>query len=486
MVSPARPWDIAQLPAPAVVVGPDGTVRQTNTDLVVVGEVLADLPVPIPAGVSTVVGSWPGLERVSTGVAPPPPRSIELRIGDDLGDGSRLVLLRDISDAVLYERLAFHAADSILVLDDTGELKRRIWGRLDDATDDEVMGDNMLSRLHPEDLASVLESVPWLSGAPGRRLRTTIRARRHQDASRWQFLALDAVAALDDPVLAGYVAFTNLLADDVPTTGFSRFVGTSLTDAVPIGVIVADRPGRAVFQNRLAIRILGRDPDVIDDDPWFTFLPAASRAGAVALHAEAFGADTSSPAVAIVPLGEDPGGPQLRLVACGATLAQGAAPMVVVTLEAIDAGQPGQPGQAGQAGQPGQPTGRAATASVSSASVEVLVDTDTGLGSHAAAFERFRSMRGAGLDVAVVAVVVDVASDGADDPIDRRAARTVAELLRGFDGPYASGGGWFRLAPEVFAAVGTPETMPAIDAVLDGCSAIGVVARVDDVTERFR
>jgi len=261
-------------------------------------------------------------------------RWISMGIGAEQDAGSRVMVCRDSTEELVFERLAYHAGQSVIVLDADGTLRRRFWGRLDNVDDGSIAGDNMLTRLNPDDLAAVMEGAAWLVGGVDRRLRTTVRARDSADPDHWQHLALDAVSALDDPVLEGYVAFLNRLDDSASAGALATSLGTSLADAIPLGVVLADQSHRPIYMNAAARSALGIGVDGLpSDQPWFSgFDPSArERVLTMVLDAGAAG-DSGVGADALVVHHHEAA---LRLHARNDRLGPAATPLTLITLERV-------------------------------------------------------------------------------------------------------------------------------------------------------
>ena len=181
-------------------------------------------------------------------------------------DGSVLIDIRDLTELVRVDAAVGALSTSTFGVDRAGEL---VWRPIGNArrlgvSDEEAIGATALEWLHPEDLPGLLAIFTELLGLPGATRSGDFRARQPYLPDHWVQTRITGVNALDDPDL-GFILVSSQ-EHDVPdlieslraTTGQFQ----SLAEAAPVGIVVTDREGRALYHNRLARELLALDDDV--------------------------------------------------------------------------------------------------------------------------------------------------------------------------------------------------------------------------------
>lgn len=196
-------------------------------------------------------------------------------------DAGEVVLLRDATDDEFAHSALDAVADSTFVLDGAG---RHVWRsaqlkRRSQESDEAAAARNPSERIHPEDLPRVLDT--FVEAQPGTPSRVVVRSRAVDDDDRWETIEVVVRHRFDHEVLAGYLVQVHNLDPGVHLDGgldTAEEGWLSLTEAAPVGIVVADVAGEIVYRNRAARQLLGRDLDTLGNDSrWLELARAADR-----------------------------------------------------------------------------------------------------------------------------------------------------------------------------------------------------------------
>lgn len=213
------------------------------------------LPVAGPAeGVVAVGERWlrvEGLRGVGTrGAGSEPGRPVVL-------------CLRDVTGERRHAAIVDRVADATFVIDRRGAVRWRSEALVvgSGVGDEEALGSLPLERVHPEDMPGVLEAFARLMSEPGGRAALVVRSRSVGDTDVWETQEIMGHNGLDDPDLGGVVVQLRGRGDPqrVETLGQADGELQSLTEVVPVGILLCDPAGKIVYRNPAARRLLGED-----------------------------------------------------------------------------------------------------------------------------------------------------------------------------------------------------------------------------------
>jgi diguanylate cyclase (GGDEF)-like protein/PAS domain S-box-containing protein len=119
-------------------------------------------------------------------------------------------------------------------------------------------GRHIAERIHPDDIARVLEIIELARADAG--FRGTVRARALGEDDRWRTFQSEVIGVADHPVLGTGAVVRSRLVSTTERSETGRFA--SLASAIPLGVLTGDIRGWVVFANERAREILG----LVDDD----------------------------------------------------------------------------------------------------------------------------------------------------------------------------------------------------------------------------
>jgi diguanylate cyclase (GGDEF)-like protein/PAS domain S-box-containing protein len=125
-------------------------------------------------------------------------------------------------------------------------------------------GRHIAERVHPDDLASVLDIIERARADPD--FLGSIRSRARDDAGRWRVLESTVIGVASHPVLGAGAALRIREVNEAPAADTGRFL--SLAEVVPFGVLSGDARGWVVFTNDRAGEILGLEPDAVLAHGW--------------------------------------------------------------------------------------------------------------------------------------------------------------------------------------------------------------------------
>lgn len=126
----------------------------------------------------------------------------------------------------------------------------------------ERLGTGIADYAHPEDLPKLLDlGARAMAGGLGWQARFTGRLRRAD--GEWRRYEFCVVNRVDDPAIGGLVIRTSEIVDnnqamEAEKTMNAGLAFESLTDAVPVAIVVLDWNGQVLFANRAAERVCGR------------------------------------------------------------------------------------------------------------------------------------------------------------------------------------------------------------------------------------
>lgn len=181
-------------------------------------------------------------------------------------------------DAALLERLRPFLAESLMVLDHDWTIKANLappGGLIGRGLG---IGIHTLEDMHPDDAILIMDlGIQAFSTEHGWRGSKIVRQRNGDGI--WGRYEITAINQFDDPVIAGMVVRTRELPHDITEdiTGIERTSAIeTLAELLPLGVLLLDGRGHAVFANDTACTMLGRDhesikhvglrPSVVPDD----------------------------------------------------------------------------------------------------------------------------------------------------------------------------------------------------------------------------
>jgi diguanylate cyclase (GGDEF)-like protein len=276
---------IDRLPAPLLQFGPSGVVhanhaaceelRRSEEHLLGRGFVDSLLP-ENAAELALILGQPDGgghrltVQRPHEGAADD---FFELRI-----DPSEPVTaaVTDVTELHRLDAAIAALGNATVTIDSESNLMWRPFGnaRRYGVTDQDVLGARVLEWAHPEELPFLLEQFGRLLREPGRKESDVIRMRHPHIEGGWLRTRLTAVNCLKDPALRAVVLRTedaapvDMVEDITITTGPFR----SLAEVAPVGILVADRNGAALYHNELARELLELDYDVVGRTDWLSHL----------------------------------------------------------------------------------------------------------------------------------------------------------------------------------------------------------------------
>jgi diguanylate cyclase (GGDEF)-like protein/PAS domain S-box-containing protein len=135
---------------------------------------------------------------------------------------------------------------------------------------DDTLGQNIVERVHPDDLPRVVEVVERVRAKPGR--QEVVRARGRKADGSWGTFEAAVIDASNDPDAPGVVLRVRDVSDEVqrdagvPDLGADRF--ESLAAALPLGLLSADARGSVVFCNQAVEQILNLPADELMGRGW--------------------------------------------------------------------------------------------------------------------------------------------------------------------------------------------------------------------------
>ncbi len=277
--------DIEQLPAPLLLFGPSGVLRANRAACDELGrtedELLGDgflesLRPENAAEFSLVLEQRDGAVHRLTAQRPHETAAddfFDLRV-----DTSEpvTVAVTDVTEQHRLDAAIAALANATVTIDGESNLVWRPFGnaRRYGVSDQEVRGARVLEWVHPEELPFLLEQFGRLLREPGRKQTELIRMRHPYIEGGWLRTRLTAVNCLKDPALRAVVLRTedsapvDVVEDVTSTTGPFR----SLAESAPVGIVVADRNGVALYRNELARELLGLDNDIVGRTDWLSHL----------------------------------------------------------------------------------------------------------------------------------------------------------------------------------------------------------------------
>jgi diguanylate cyclase (GGDEF)-like protein len=169
-------------------------------------------------------------------------------------------------DAALLERLRPFLAESIMVLDHDWSIKANLappGGLIGRGLG---LGTHTLEDMHPDDAILIMDlGIQAFSTEHGWRGSKVVRQRNGDGV--WGRYEITAINQFDDPVIAGMVVRTRELPREEGTEDITGIERTSaietLAELLPLGVLLLDGRGHAVFANGTACTMLGRDHESI-------------------------------------------------------------------------------------------------------------------------------------------------------------------------------------------------------------------------------
>jgi len=219
-----------------------------------VGRVLVEVLAPLAGD---------GHDRSWWSVAGDDARDVVVEVVGD-PSGSDRILLVDRSEQCRLAAMVESLADTTLVLDATARVVWQSQGTTAQMVDagvaeDDLLGGQAMSRIHPDDLPSVMDAFVTLLAAPGARLSSRVRSRSVVHDDLWQSIELVGSSAVDVDGVRGIIVQVHNLDEGLVVPSIAESVGefTSLAEGAPIGILVADHLGFELYRNAVARSVLG-------------------------------------------------------------------------------------------------------------------------------------------------------------------------------------------------------------------------------------
>jgi PAS domain S-box-containing protein len=188
------------------------------------------------------------------------------------------------SSEELFRSITESSADLITILDGGGRFTyvspsaERVlgWSR------EEIVGTPLAAVLHPDDARAMSDAIESLKQADGR--RATLRFRMRAKSGAWRTFEGTGTSMLQDPTIAGIVASSRDITEQLEAEHNLRFQAQVL-NAIEQAAIASNTEGKIVYVNRRAAALFGWDPDeVIGQDYVALAYPAPTSEDRARLH----------------------------------------------------------------------------------------------------------------------------------------------------------------------------------------------------------
>jgi diguanylate cyclase (GGDEF)-like protein len=182
--------------------------------------------------------------------------------------GQSWVVVRDVTDAVRTRRIAGQLANTISVVDAQGT---RTWGPIGREVPEAggYPDSSVVDRLHPEDLADVIDVWSKVRDTPGSRAFLEVRLRDIGLGERWSQARIRLANCEDVDEIGGLLVTADEItsAEVIESIGGTSGAYLSIAEAAPVGIIVLGPLGFPLFFNEAAKALLpGIGPGDADRD----------------------------------------------------------------------------------------------------------------------------------------------------------------------------------------------------------------------------
>jgi diguanylate cyclase (GGDEF)-like protein/PAS domain S-box-containing protein len=180
-------------------------------------------------------------------------------------DGAVVAAVSDATDYFHTMMLLAYSANTTMVVDDQAQI---LWGPVGRYAAQEMdspwygRGEaNPFGWLHPEDIATVLESFNHVIATPGVMHELTVRTRHVVLEDQWGVATIRAINLTEDPLVQGILVQTHAQGtDQVVSLGRTTGSFQSIAEAAPIGIILSDHMGRPLYWNDVARELFDLGP----------------------------------------------------------------------------------------------------------------------------------------------------------------------------------------------------------------------------------
>jgi diguanylate cyclase (GGDEF)-like protein/PAS domain S-box-containing protein len=179
-----------------------------------------------------------------------PPAWLRLDAAPD-DDGARLVVLTDATEAVRTFRILRESAWTAAVVDQEGT---RLWGPVGREHPEDRpsrLAGSAVDRVHPEDVAAVLDAFARVTAEPGRREQVGARLRDIDLGDTWMTGTVEVYNARHIPEVDGILVRVHERDDPAEVPSIARTPGTflSVAEAAPVGIILTGPAGFPAYFN---------------------------------------------------------------------------------------------------------------------------------------------------------------------------------------------------------------------------------------------
>ncbi|WCO68453.1 diguanylate cyclase [Iamia majanohamensis] len=187
-----------------------------------------------------------------------------------------------VTDDAVLAAIVEATVDLALVLDDAGTIvwQRRSETRRPEASDEVVVGLNVVDRIHPEDLPEVLDGLARLQTTEATEVRISCRAFDGDDPSLVHRAEVQGWDARDTPGIEGILVVATVQGSRHVLPADAGAGDFSLAEASPLGLAVVSARGDVPFANSLFRARVGAGPTApvpLDSLPGLEALVEAAR-----------------------------------------------------------------------------------------------------------------------------------------------------------------------------------------------------------------